>query len=569
MRPSAIWETRSYNSAATLKLTRTLGISPVIARLLVARGASTPEDADRFLHPKLAHLHDPFLLCDLGLGVERILGAINRGERIAVHGDYDVDGVTSTVMLRRLIGLLGGDVIHFIPDRMRDGYGLQPEGINRLHSLGVRVVLSVDCGIRSHDAAERARELGVDLIITDHHEPESSLPRALAVINPRRPDCQYPDKDLAGAGVALKFAQALCLRTDRTRWVPALLKLAAIGTIADVAPLRGENRVIAKVGLDQLTKGPHTIGLQALLDVSGISGKRIGSHEIGFSLAPRVNAAGRMSTPDLATRLLLVVDTKRAREAKELADRLDAENSRRRTEEIEILRDARRRIAKDPSIGSNKVLVVWGEGWHRGVIGIVASKLVEEFFKPTIILSVVDGVAHGSGRSIPGFNLLDALDHCKDLFERHGGHRQAAGILMGEENLHDFSCRIGAYAHNKLNSTDLTPKLTIDAPLRLPEITDQLLEGLESLEPFGSGNPRPIFKADAVEIVAGPRMLKKEHLKMTVQQDHRRFRAVAWRAAERQDHYRERRGGANLAFSVIENTYRGDTFIELSVADIK
>ena len=569
MRPSAIWETRSYNSAATLKLTRTLDISPVIARLLVARGASTPEDAHRFLYPKLDHLHDPFLLCDLGLGVERILGAIDRGERIAVHGDYDVDGVTSTVMLRRLIGLLGGDVIHFIPDRMRDGYGLQPEGINRLHSLGVHVVLSVDCGIRSHDAAERARELGVDLIITDHHEPESSLPGALAVINPRRPDCQYPDKDLAGAGVALKFAQALCLRTDRTRWVPALLKLAAIGTIADVAPLRGENRVIAKVGLDQLTKGPHTIGLQALLDVSGISGKRIGSHEIGFSLAPRVNAAGRMSTPDLATRLLLVVDTKMAREAKELADRLDAENSRRRTEEIEILRDARRRLAKDPSIGSNKVLVVWGEGWHRGVIGIVASKLVEEFFKPTIILSVADGVAHGSGRSIPGFDLLDALDHCKDLFERHGGHRQAAGILMGEENLHDFSCRIGAYAHNKLNSTDLTPKLTIDAPLRLPEITDQLLEGLESLEPFGSGNPRPIFKADAVEIVAGPRMLKKEHLKMTVQQDHRRFRAVAWRAAERQDHYRDRRGGANLAFSVIENTYRGDTFIELSVADIK
>ena len=569
MRPGAVWRHRSCDDAVTAALTRELQIDPVIARLLVDRGLTTPETAHRFLNPTVDHLHDPFLMTDLPVGVDRLLAAIERGERIAVHGDYDVDGVTATVILRRLIELLGGDVVHFIPERLRDGYGLQPEAIDRLHERNVRVIISVDCGIRSQEAAERAKELGIDLVITDHHEPGASLPPALAVINPRRPDCAYPDKDLAGVGVTLKVAHALCLKTDRMRWLPGFLKLAAIGTVADMVPLRGENRVIAKLGLDRLTRGPHTIGLQALLDASGVSGKKIGSYEIGFMVAPRVNAAGRMSTPDLATRLLLAVDEEGRTEATTLAEQLDAENARRRAEEAEILSDARRRIAADPEVGAHNILVIWGEGWHRGVIGIVASKLVEQFCRPVIVLSVEGEVAHGSGRSIPGFNLLAALERCADLFERFGGHRQAAGLVIDTDRLVDFRRRIGDVADDQLGPEDLTPKLTIDAPLSLPAITGPLLEGLSALEPFGSGNPRPVFHADAVAIVDGPHTLKERHLRMTVQQGRSRFRAVAWGAAAHAEYIRARRTALSLAFSLTENTYRGDTFIELSVADVQ
>ena len=569
MRPGAVWRHRSCDEAATAALTRELQIDPVIARLLVDRGLTTSETAHRFLNPTVDHLHDPFLMTDLPVGVDRLLAAIERGERIAVHGDYDVDGVTSTVILRRLIELLGGDVVHFIPERLRDGYGLQPEAIDRLHGRNVRVIISVDCGIRSQEAAARAKGLGIDLVITDHHEPGASLPPALAVINPRRPDCAYPDKDLAGVGVTLKVAHALCLKTDRMRWLPGFLKLAAIGTVADMVPLRGENRVIAKLGLDRLTRGPHTIGLQALLDASGVSGKKIGSYEIGFMVAPRVNAAGRMSTPDLATRLLLAVDEEGRTEATTLAEQLDAENARRRAEEAEILSDARRRIAADPEVGAHNILVIWGEGWHRGVIGIVASKLVEQFCRPVIVLSVEGEVAHGSGRSIPGFNLLAALERCADLFERFGGHRQAAGLVIDTDRLVDFRRRIGDVADDQLGPEDLTPKLTIDAPLSLPAITGPLLEGLSALEPFGSGNPRPVFHANAVAIVDGPHTLKERHLRMTVQQGRSRFRAVAWGAAAHAEYIRARRMALSLAFSLTENTYRGDTFIELSVADVQ
>ena len=569
MRPGAVWRHRSCDEAVAAALTRELQIDPVIARLLVDRGLTTPETAHRFLNPTVDHLHDPFLMTDLPVGVDRLLAAIERGERIAVHGDYDVDGVTSTVILRRLIELLGGDVVHFIPERLRDGYGLQPEAIDRLHGRNVRVIISVDCGIRSQEAAARAKGLGIDLVITDHHEPGASLPPALAVINPRRPDCAYPDKDLAGVGVTLKVAHALCLKTDRMRWLPGFLKLAAIGTVADMVPLRGENRVIAKLGLDRLTRGPHTIGLQALLNASGVSGKKIGSYEIGFMVAPRVNAAGRMSTPDLATRLLLAVDEAGRTEATTLAEQLDAENARRRAEEAEILSDARRRIAADPEVGAHNILVIWGEGWHRGVIGIVASKLVEQFCRPVIVLSVEGEVAHGSGRSIPGFNLLAALERCADLFERFGGHRQAAGLVIETDRLVDFRRRIGDVADDQLGPEDLTPKLTIDAPLSLPAITGPLLQGLSALEPFGSGNPRPVFHANAVAIVDGPHTLKERHLRMTVQQGRSRFRAVAWGAAAHAEYIRARRTALSLAFSLTENTYRGDTFIELSVADVQ
>ena len=570
MRPATVWQHLPCDEERVAALARALDADPVIARLLVLRGVDTAETAARFLHPSLDQLHDPFLLTDLPAGVERLLAAVARKEKVAVHGDYDVDGITSTVMLRRLIELLGGDVVHFIPERLRDGYGLQPEAIERLHAAGVRVVVSVDCGIRSQTAARRAAELGIDLVITDHHEPEEALPPALAVINPRRFDCPYPDKDLAGVGVALKLVHGLCLKTERQAWMPGFLKLAAIGTVADVVPLTGENRVIARLGLEQLARGPNTVGLQALLEVCGLAQRpKIGSEDVGFMLAPRVNAAGRMNTPDLAARLLLTADRRLAGEARELAGQLDAENLRRREEEAAILRDARRRIMRDPDIAAQNALVVWGEQWHRGVIGIVASKLVDQFCRPAVVLAVDGETAHGSGRSIPGFDLLQALEHCADLFTRFGGHRQAAGLELPAERLAEFRRRLAQYANDKLEPDDLAPRLAIDAPLPLTGIDSRLLAGLDALEPFGVGNRRPVFHAEAVEVVDGPRVIKERHLGMTVRQGRARFRAMAWRAAEQAELVRSRRGALDLAFSLTENTWRNETSIELSVADVK
>src|SRR2546427_12114042 len=327
------WESTPCDEAPTDALAAALRIAPPVARLLCQRGFSDPELAARFLNPTLDHLHDPWRLADMGVAVDRLLGAIARKERIAIHGDYDVDGVTSTVILRRALEMLGADVVHFIPERLRDGYGLQPAAIDRLHADGVSLVVSVDCGIRGAEAARRARGLGVDLIITDHHEPDADLPPAFAVINPKRHDCQYPDKYLAGVGVALKLVQALCNQAGRESWLPGFVKIAAIGTLADVVPLVGENRVIAKIGLELLSRGPHKIGLRALIDVAGLTGKTIDSYHVSFMIAPRVNAAGRMSSPDLATRLLLSADESMADQARALATELDGENVRRREEE--------------------------------------------------------------------------------------------------------------------------------------------------------------------------------------------------------------------------------------------
>jgi single-stranded-DNA-specific exonuclease len=563
------WEMEPCDEAATASLAAALNIDPAVARLLCQRGFTDPERAGRFLNPSLDHLHDPLLLAGMDVAVERIRAAIARCERIGIHGDYDVDGITSTVILRRALEMLGGEVVHFIPERLRDGYGLQPAAIDRLHADGVALVISVDCGIRGADAAMRARELGVDLIITDHHEPDSGLPPALAVINPKRTDCTYPDKYLAGVGVALKLVQALCRRAGREHLMPGFIKVAAIGTLADVVPLVGENRVIAKLGLELLSKGPHKIGLRSLIDVCGLSGKTIDSYHIGFMLAPRVNAAGRMSTPDIATRLLLAQDESLADDVRQLALQLDSENVRRQEEEAEILAAAKRIVQTDPEIGARSVLVVAGDGWHRGVIGIVASKLVDAFHRPAIVLSVEEGIAHGSCRSIPKFDMLGALERCAHILTRFGGHKQAAGLALDAGRIKELRLAVNAVADETLAPEDLMPRLRIDAGLTFRGITGGVAAGVAALAPFGAGNPRPVFAARGVEIIDGPRKLKDRHLKMALKQDGRIFRAVAWRAAERHDYLTEHRAALDVAFSLEQNQYNGETYVELTLADLR
>jgi single-stranded-DNA-specific exonuclease len=566
---SILWDHLPCDDEAARGLGAALNLHPTVARLLCLRGLRDPESAARFLRPSMDHLHDPFRLAGMHAAVERLERAIVNKERIAIHGDYDVDGITSTVILRRALEMLGGEVVHFIPERLRDGYGLQPAAIDRLHAEGVHLIVSVDCGIRATEATLRARDLGVDLIITDHHEPEGTLPPALAVINPKRPDCSYPDKNLAGVGVALKVVQALCTRAGKDKWLPAFVKIAAIGTLADVVPLVGENRVIAKLGLQSLSRGRHTVGLRALLEASGLSGKTIDSYQVGFILAPRVNAAGRMSTPDIATRLLLATDEGSLEEARALAQQLNEENLKRQTEEADLVAQAKKAIETDPAIGAHNVLVVGGEGWHRGVIGIVASKLVDAFCKPSIVLSVDNGIAHGSCRSIPAFDMLGGLERCAEFFLRYGGHKQAAGLTMDAANIPAVRARINAHANDVLEPDHLRPRLRIDGALNLKHITPDLVEGLNAMAPFGLANPRPVFHSMPVEIVDGPRPLKDRHLKMTFRQDGRSFRAIAWRAAERAAFLTENRAGVNLAFSLEQNEFQGETYLELTVADFK
>jgi len=412
----------------------------------------------------------------------------------------------------------------------------------------------------------------VDLIITDHHEPDTELPPALAVINPKRRDCNYPDKNLAGVGVALKVVQALLHTDERSRdLLPHFVKIAALGTMADVVPLVGENRVIARFGLRSLTRGPHAAGLEALLEECGLVGKTLDSFHVGFVVAPRINAAGRMGSANLALDLLLMRgrDADAKARARGLAQQLSAENTKRQEQDGAILTEARRIVDGDPEVGAQNMLVVAGEGWHRGVLGIVASKLVDHYCKPAIVLGIEHGVANGSGRSIPAFDLLGALESCADIFLKFGGHKQAAGVTIDAARIGEMRRRLAAWANDKLGPEDLVPRLRIDSPLGLREISGDVISGLEQMGPFGTANPKPIFRASPVELMEAPRRIKERHLALLLRQDGRAFRAMAWRASERAEYLSANRVGLELAYSLDRNEYRGEAVTELTVADVR
>jgi single-stranded-DNA-specific exonuclease len=392
------------------------------------------------------------------------------------------------------------------------------------------------------------------------------------VINPKRSDCSYPDKHLAGVGVALKLVQGLLLASGRGLGaLPHFVKVAAIGTMADVVPLVGENRVIAHCGLNGLSNGPHAAGIEALLEDCGLLGRQLDSFHIGFMVAPRLNAAGRMRSPDLSLDLLLLRgrDVETRTRARDLARQLSEENLERQQQEAAILTEARRVVDGDPAIGGHNLLVVAGEGWHRGVIGIVASKLVDVYHKPSLVLSIQDGVATGSGRSIGAFDLLAGLEHCADLFLRFGGHKLAAGVTMEAGRIDELRRRLAAYADERLGPDDLVHRLRIDAPLGLGDISGDVVQALGRLGPFGAANPKPVFRASPVDLAAAPRRLKERHLSLLFRQGNRSFRAIAWRAAEREEYLTTNRFGLELAYSLDESEYQGERVTELTVADVR
>jgi single-stranded-DNA-specific exonuclease len=533
----ARWLIPDVNSQQADALAAALRIGLPVARVLLAREICDADSARRFLRPSLDDLHEPAKLRGMTEAVERLGRAVRSGEKILIYGDYDVDGTTSVVILTKAIEMAGGSASFFVPHRLRDGYGMRSEVVEKAAAEGVKLIISVDTGIRAAEVVRRANELAIDVIITDHHLPEAELPAALAVLNPNRPDCGYPDKNLCGVGVAFKLVQALLSSLDwppdkLRRVVESFLKLVAIGTVADVVPLMGENRIIVKHGLSGLG-AVRNRGLRALLDVSGFTNGRVpSSTDVAFRIAPRMNAAGRMDTANAVIELFLTDNVDRAGV---LAQQLHALNGERQLAEADVTRQIVEECERVPVLDGQRALVFAADNWHRGVLGIVASRLVERFHRPVFVLSrnPEDGLAQGSGRSIRPFHLLEALEAMPELFDRFGGHRQAAGLTMACDRLDLFRERLNEFALARLSLEDLAPQMEIDALLEFREIHERSIAELFSLAPFGCGNPAPLFAALDVEVAGPPAVWKEKHLRVMLRQHGRTLALKAWNFAER------------------------------------
>ncbi len=556
-------------SVARLAGGQNVRISPLLARLLVQRRVEQADQVEPFLHPRLSGLHDPFLMAGMRDAVERLVCAIARREKILIYGDYDVDGTMAVVVLLTALKSLGAEVDTHVPHRLTDGYGMRVPVVEKAASEGVRVIISVDTGIREHEVIARARELCVDTIVTDHHVPEQDghLPHATAILNPKRPDCAYPDKNLAGVGVAFKLAQALFARLRNglpERTLQSYLKIVAVGTIADVVPLAGENRIIARHGLAGLAQ-PSNPGLKALMEVAGMNGKAPSAGDVAFRLAPRLNAAGRMENARDVIDLFTTSDESVART---IAERLNRLNQERQRTEDQILDEVVAVMEREPRRAERYLLVFAGEGWHRGVIGIVAQRAVEKYHRPTLVISIEQGVGQGSGRSINGFNLLTALTHVSDLFERFGGHAQAAGFTLPAERIEELIRRLEEYARGTLSPQDLEPVVRVDAEVGLEEITGRLYEEMRDMEPFGFGNPTPVFGCRNLILADSPRILKEKHLKLRVAGGGRSLDALMWRAVGRCPALACGQR-VDAAFTVEENTFQERTNLQLILRDLQ
>jgi single-stranded-DNA-specific exonuclease len=537
----ARWRLPDIDPARAHSLAQALGSLPPVARVLLRRGYDDPCAARRFLNPSIEDLYDPFLLRGVDRAVERLQHAIARGEKILLYGDYDVDGTTSIVILKKAIELAGGQACFHVPHRIRDGYGMRLDAVEQAAADSMALIISLDTGIRAAAAVRRANELGIDVIVTDHHLPDADLPPAVAVLNPNQPGCAYPEKSLCGVGVAFKLVQALLGTLDwpagkLRRMLESFLKLVAIGTVADVVPLTGENRVFVKFGLAGL-KSVRNPGLKALLAVAGFAGGEVpSSGDVAFRIAPRLNAAGRMADANDIVNLLLTDDEERARS---LADRLHSLNRDRQEAESDIVRLALEECLRFPVTDSQAALVFSGADWHLGVVGIVAARLVERFHRPVFVLSEnsEQGIVQGSGRSIPQFHLLEALESMPDLFIRFGGHRQAAGVALQAERVGEFRERLNAWSSARLTPDDFMPQIDIDAPLAFTEIGERGIAEVLSMAPFGCGNPSPVFAAFGVEVAGSAIVWKEKHLRVNFRQNGRTVTFKAWNFAPRLEEF--------------------------------
>jgi single-stranded-DNA-specific exonuclease len=573
------WVLPQANSAAA-SLAQSAGLPLIVAELLAERGVRNAQEADLFLHPRIEHLLDPYAMHGMAAAVSRVQAAIAGRELILIYGDYDVDGTTAIVLLKTALEMLGGTVDFHVPHRLREGYGMQEEVLAVAAGRGVRLVISVDTGIRAFAAAEAAARLGVDLIITDHHLAQdlaqdvpgvAGLPNALAILNPNQPGCAYTCKHLCGAGVAFKLAQALLEAWDadraRGKILPSFLKMLAIATVADAVPLLGENRVFASVGLEQLRR-PASAGLRSLMQAAKLdpAQRALTTTDLAFRIAPRINAAGRM---DVASEVVELFTTRDVVRAGELAAKLDRLNSERQQAEAGMLEEIERRLRDDPAFAACRCIVIEGEGWHRGIIGILASRVVERARRPAIVIAIESGEAYGSGRSVPGFHLLQAIEGCKELFTRFGGHAHAVGFSLPASRLEELKSRLESWA--TVNVEDTAPILRCHAVLPLDQITEALYSWLRRLEPLGNGNEEPIFVAYNVRVAAPPRAIKDRHVCLQLVQGARgaSWSALGWDWAARVQTLGLEQGSVlHIAYKLRQNQHPEYGGLELEIADL-
>jgi single-stranded-DNA-specific exonuclease len=560
---------RGYDETHAKALAARLGISPVVAGVLTARGCDTEEAAQKLLHPALDQLHDPSLMLGMDDAAARVLRAVDAGEQILIYGDYDVDGTTGTVVLRRVLQLLGAETRFHVPHRFTEGYGIRQDVLERAKKEGCALVISVDCGIRAHEPLEWARSNSLDVIVTDHHLPDADegAPPAFAVLNPNQRNCNYPDKHLAGVGVAFKLAHEVLRRRGRESLVKGFLKVVAIGTVADVAPLVGENRAIVALGLADIVNATNP-GLRALLEVAGCGdGHDMRCSDLGFRLGPRINAAGRM---DAARAVVELFETNDPAEAQRLAEHLDARNRERQAMQRAITQRAVAEYEQSGDCGA--VAVIAGDGWHRGVIGLAASRIAEKLARPCVVISLEGDLGHGSARSVEGYHLLDGLTACAELFETFGGHAQAAGLTIRRENIAELRRRLHEHARSFLvDAAECAPVVKVDAELPAAALTPALADELERLEPFGAQWPRPVFLSRDVRVVKEARVLKERHLKFEVAagRDARPVEVLWWGGAEEAAATPRAGDRIELAYAVETNIWRGEKRLQLIVEDMR
>ncbi|HET7565134.1 MAG TPA: single-stranded-DNA-specific exonuclease RecJ [Gemmatimonadaceae bacterium] len=565
VRPPSRWVLPELpHGSAVDVLASELHLPASVCRLLCQRGYEEPEVAKRYLRPRLEQLHDPAVMRDIDRAIDRLVRAIRGGELIMVHGDYDVDGICSTTLLVRAIRTFGGRVVPFIPRRLEDGYDLSAAGVRAAVDTGAAVLITCDCGTTARDAVRSACEAGIDVIISDHHLPTGALPECLAVLNPKRPGCDYPDKDLVAAGVAFKIALALARALgEREEPLYEMLDLVALATVADVAPLRGENRVLVRYGLRRLAATTNP-GLHALIRAAGLDGKPLTAGRVGFILAPRLNAVGRLGH---ALRGVELLTTDSAHDANAIARELEELNRQRQELDRTTLHRAWE-LLDGVDLDETYGIVLAEEGWHAGVIGIVASRLVEQLCRPVVLIAMHDGEGKGSGRSIPAFDLHAALSDCRDLLIRFGGHRSAAGVTVRAEHVPALAQRFDAVARERLTAADLVPEIRVDLELSLDEVTADLETLLRHFEPFGIGNPSPMLVARGVRLAAQPRSVGNGHLKLRLAGDGTELDAIGWGmgalAAEL-----DASAPLDVAFRLERDEWNGVQRLQARLADIR
>lgn len=558
------WTLKHKGKIKSTDLCDKINISPEISQILNNRGISDEKDAEIFMNPSLEYLRDPFLMKDMKKATERIKKAVENKERIYIYGDYDVDGVSSTSILYLYFKSIGFPVKYYIPNRLEEGYGINEEAVKKIHNDGCDLIITVDCGITSVKEVDLANKLGIDVIITDHHECQSEIPNAYAIVNPKQEDCNYPFDMICGCGVAFKMIQALTDKEEFKTTMFDYLEIVTLATICDIVPLVDENRIIVKNGLKLMKKGKN-LGLRELIKVCGIETDKIGSSHIGYSVGPRINASGRLGYSYLGVQLFT---TDSSEEAKEIANILEAKNIERQMIESKMYKEAEDVIASNENFKEDKVLVVAKEGWQHGIIGIVASKLTEKYYKPTVLLTIEDGEATGSARSIKGFSIFDALVSCKDLMNKFGGHEQAAGLALDAKNIEELRRRINEIADYNLSKEDLIENIKVEYELEEESATLDLVDDLHKLEPFGLSNPSPRFIMRDLLLTNIYKMGKnKQHLKL-ICENKKNYECVGFNMAYLADNFQEG-DKVDVLFQIDENNFNNERKVQFLLKDIR